>query len=125
MPAESLPPLKSDYLLKKSSFQLVKFHQSLPPLCFRGRRQPCIIWRKAIFRGEILIPFEKAGSLIEMYMAGSFFKHVYLKKWIILMWPAVFEVYCQMAGRVQNKYQALIQFLAKPEPFCRYTVSKS
>ena len=42
-----------------------------------------------------------------MYMAGSFFKHVYLKKWIFLMWPAVFEVYCQMAGRVQNKYQAL------------------
>ena len=23
------------------------------------------------------------------------------------MWPAVFEVYCQMTGRVKNKYQAL------------------
>ena len=42
-----------------------------------------------------------------MNVAGSFVKCVNLKICINLIWPAVFEVYCQMAGRVQIKYQAL------------------
>ena len=42
-----------------------------------------------------------------MNVTGSFVKCVNLKICINLIWPAVFEVYCQMAGRVQIKYQAL------------------
>ena len=60
-----------------------------------------------IFFGEILIPFEKKKIFIEMNVAGSFVKCVNLKICINLIWPAVFEVYCQMAGRFQIKYQAL------------------
>ena len=61
-----------------------------------------------IFWGKFSYHLKRKKTFTEMNVTGSFMKCVNLKICINLIWPAVFEVYCQMAGRVQIKYQALL-----------------